>query len=50
MKTVGKSLYADGYKLTVGLLVSGKPDFRVVKIMPTVNMITVGINKFQNIC
>ena len=30
VKTVGKSLYADGYKLIVGLLVSGKPDFRVV--------------------
>ena len=33
MKTVGKSLYADGYKLTVGLLVSEKPNFRVVVIL-----------------
>lgn len=30
MKTVDKNLYADGYKLIVGLLVSEKPDFCVV--------------------
>ena len=28
--TVDKSIYVDGYILTVGVLVSGKPDFCVV--------------------